>query len=69
MVLALVAGEVGWAAYALVALAWLAATERSRGRLPRLADFVAGLLGSRLCRVALLGGWVELGWHLFCERP
>lgn len=56
-----------WAALAAAVLAAVAASHLSRPRLERLSVLVRRVEANRAAYVAVLLGWMWLGWHFFAR--
>jgi hypothetical protein len=56
-----------WAALAAVVVAAVAASHLSRLRLERLSVVVRRIEANRAGYVAVLLGWMWLGWHFFAR--
>jgi hypothetical protein len=54
-----------WAALAASALAAVAASHLDRPRLARLSTLVRRIEANRVVYVAVLVGWMWVGWHFF----
>ncbi|HXR54355.1 MAG TPA: DUF6186 family protein [Acidimicrobiales bacterium] len=56
-----------WAALAASALATVAASHLGRPRLARLSTLVRRIEANRVVYVAVLVGWMWVGWHFFAR--
>jgi hypothetical protein len=56
-----------WAALAAAVLMAVAVSHLSRLRLARLSVVVRRIEANRACYVAVLLGWMWLGWHFFAR--
>ena len=58
--------QVAWIALAAAVLA-IELVARTRADIPRLGEFVTGVMGPRLGQWFVLAGWAWLGFHLFAR--
>jgi hypothetical protein len=62
-------GLAGWCVIAVAAAILTALGRSGRAGIPRPAEIMRAIVRLRFGRVALLAGWLVLGWHLFLAPP
>jgi hypothetical protein len=62
-------GLVGWWALAAVAFTLALLGWTGRAGVPRAGAVMRAIVRTRFGRIALLAGWLVLGWHLFLSPP
>jgi len=62
-------GLVGWCVIALAAAILTVLGRSGRAGIPSPAEVVHAIVRLRFGRIALLAGWLVLGWHLFLAPP
>jgi hypothetical protein len=62
-------GLAGWCVLAAVAIALALLGRTGRGGIPAPGAVMTTIVRRPVGRVALLAGWLALGWHLFLAPP
>jgi hypothetical protein len=62
-------GLAGWCVIALAAAILTVLGRSGRAGIPRPTEVMRAIVRLRCGRMALLAGWLVLGWHLFLAPP